>query len=124
VRGVAVVAVSDLIFQSRIREALAGLGLDMRVADSPRLLREATAAGPALVVVDLQDSALDPRAAIAAAKLAGARVLAFGRHTDAATMREARAAGADTVVARSQLAEGLPALIEALVGVAPDADSG
>ncbi len=61
-------------------------------------------------------AAVDPLTVIAEAKARGARVLAFGRHTDAASMRAARAAGADTVVARSQLVEELPHLIEALIG--------
>lgn len=120
----AIVAISDLILQSRIRDALARLGLSAHVADSPRLLRETLATGPALVVVDLQEAALDPLTAIAEARAGGARVLAFGRHTELASLRSAREAGADVVVARSQLVEELPALIEALVGAATDPDTG
>jgi hypothetical protein len=45
------------------------------------------------------------------AKERGAPVLAFGRHTEAALLREARVAGCDRVVARSQLVEELPALL-------------
>ncbi len=104
------------MFQPRIVAAAVGVGLATRVADSPAAW-DATATGDAaLVVVDLQDGAVDPLTVIAEARARGARVLAFGRHTDAASMRAARAAGADTVVARSQLVEELPHLIEALIG--------
>jgi hypothetical protein len=42
-------------------------------------------------------------------------VLAFGRHTEPATLRAARDAGAETVVPRSQLVEELPALLGRLL---------
>jgi DNA-binding NarL/FixJ family response regulator len=111
-----VIAVSDLMFQSRIAAAAAGAGLATRVADSPASWDQAMRGDTVLVVVDLQDRALDPLSVIARARAGRARVLAFGRHTEAATLRAARAAGADTVVARSQLVEELPQLIEALIG--------
>jgi DNA-binding NarL/FixJ family response regulator len=112
----AVIAVSDLMFQARIAAAAVRAGLATRVADSPASWDQAISGDTVLVVVDLQDGALPPLEVIAGARAHGARVLAFGRHTEAATMRAARAAGADTVVARSQLVEELPQLIEALIG--------
>jgi DNA-binding NarL/FixJ family response regulator len=108
-------AVSELIFQSRIRAAAEALGLAIAVADVPASLDAAIATRPAALVVDLQDRGIDPVAAIGAAKAAGLRVLAFGRHTDAASLRAARTAGADTVVPRSQLNAEMPALLRALV---------
>jgi DNA-binding NarL/FixJ family response regulator len=111
-----VIAVSDLMFQPRIAAAAAHAGLATRVADSPASWDQAMSGDTVLVVVDLQDGALDALQVIAGARARGARVLAFGQHTEAATMRAARAAGADTVVPRSQLVEELPELIEALIG--------
>ena len=89
------IAVSDLLFQSRIDAAARALGLAPCIADSA--------------------GALAPTAAITDAKAAGARVLAFGRHTEPATLRAARDAGADLVVPRSQLAEELPELLRSLL---------
>ncbi|MBI5285646.1 MAG: hypothetical protein HY874_11180 [Chloroflexi bacterium] len=109
------VAVSELIFQSRIRAAAEALGLAIAVADGPASLDATIAARPAALVVDLQDRSIDPIAAITAAKAAGLRVLAFGRHTDAASLRAARTAGADTVVPRSQLNAEMPSLLRELV---------
>ena len=47
-------------------------------------------------------------------------MLAFGRHTDAATLRQAREAGADIVVPRSQLAEELSELVDRLLASAAE----
>jgi DNA-binding NarL/FixJ family response regulator len=110
------IAVSDLMFQPRIAAAAARLGLAPVVADGPEALARAMADPPQLLVVDLHDQQIDPVGAIEGAKAAGARVLAFGRHTDAAALRAARMAGADKVVPRSQLVEELPDLIAALIG--------
>ncbi len=109
------IVVSDLMFQSRIDAAARSLGLAPRIADTDVSLAAALAAHPALAVIDLHERALDPAAAITGAKTAGARVLAFGRHTEPATLRAARDAGADIVVPRSQLAEELPELLRSLM---------
>ena len=71
--------------------------------------------GAQLLVIDLQAAGFDTIALIRAAHDRGAKVLAFGRHTDAATLRNAREAGADMAVARSQIAEDLRELIDQLL---------
>jgi DNA-binding NarL/FixJ family response regulator len=109
------VVVADLMFQSRIREAAAALAQGVAVADDAASLDAALASEPALAIIDLHIGGIDAPDAIVRAKAVGARVLAFGRHTEPQTLRAARAAGADTVVARSQLVEELPQLIEALL---------
>ncbi len=110
-----VIVVSDLMFQSRIDAAARSLGLAPRIADNAGALADALAARPAIAVIDLHERALDATVALAAAKEAGARVLAFGRHTEPATLRAARDAGADIVVPRSQFAEELPGLLRSLM---------
>ena len=114
------IVVVDLLFQSRIRAAADALGLDARVADSAAASHVAIAASPALVVIDLDAAGIDVPATIRAAREAGAKVLAFGRHTEALALRAAREAGADPVVARSQLAEELPELLAGLAGIDPN----
>ncbi|MBI2724462.1 MAG: hypothetical protein HYX50_05310 [Chloroflexi bacterium] len=114
--GPLIVAVTDLLFQSRITAAARALGADVRVPTSAE--RVALTADAALVV-DLQDTAFDPAALIAAATAAGVPTLAFGRHTEVAALRMAREAGAAAVVPRSQLAEELPALLAALLRETP-----
>lgn len=109
------IVVSDLLFQSRIDAAARAIGLEPRIADTAATLVAALAARPAIAVIDLHERALDATASIADARTAGARILAFGRHTEPATLRAARDAGADIVVPRSQLAEELPALLRSLM---------
>jgi CheY-like chemotaxis protein len=114
-----VIVVVDLLFQSRISAVAEALGLDTRVADTPSSVDATIAAAPTLVVVDLDAAGIDAPSVVRAAKAAGAKVLAFGRHTQPGALRSARDAGADTVVARSQLAEELPELLAGLAGVEP-----
>jgi hypothetical protein len=59
---------------------------------------------------------VDWRDAVSEAKAGSVPVLAFGRHTEAALLREAREAGCDRVVPRSTLVEELPALVRELAG--------
>jgi DNA-binding NarL/FixJ family response regulator len=106
------------MFQPRIAAAATSLGLDVRIADAPETLSDAIAARPAMVVVDLHAAGIDAITAITDAKATGAAVLAFGRHTEPATLRAARNAGADTVVPRSQLVAELAVLLAALLGAA------
>ncbi len=110
------IAVSNLIFQSRVRAAALDLGLDVAYADTPPTFEAAMEHRPAIVVVDLKELNLDPIDAIARAKAAGAAVLAFGPHTDAETLRAARAAGADLAVPRSRFKSELPELLRSLMG--------
>lgn len=105
------VAVPDLFFSVQIANAVRGAGAD------PVLIRRAEEAYSALagnspclpnaVVVDLT-ARLDPPALIAAAAAQNIPVLAFGPHLNTAAILDARAAGADRVVANSALARALP----------------
>ena len=112
------IVVADLMFQSRIEIAARDAGATPVVADTAAALDAALAAdadAPAAVIVDLHITGINASEAIQRAKRAGARVLAFGRHTEPATLRAARDAGADTVVPRSTIAEELPALLASLL---------
>jgi DNA-binding NarL/FixJ family response regulator len=115
VKRVLVVAVPDLLFQSRIEAAARARGLDVRACASDADAAEALAAGPAGLVVDLQAAGIAPLRLVAEARAAGLAVLAFGRHTDAAALRAAREAGAAAAVPRSEMAERLPELLDLLL---------
>jgi DNA-binding NarL/FixJ family response regulator len=90
-------------------------GLRARIADTAALAAAAMDEPPALVVVDLHAAGIDVMSVIRMSKAAGAAVLAFGRHTEPATLRAARDAGADAAVSRSQLVDELPELIARLI---------
>ena len=84
--------VPDLMDRSR----MAALGDVVFVSDPSRLAATAAAEGAEVVVVDLtRPGALD-----AVARVEG-RVVGFANHTERELMDAARAAGCDTVVARS-----------------------
>lgn len=111
-----VIAVADLMFQPRIEAAARELGFETTVADSTASARAALARRPVLVVVDLHATQFEPEAVIRAGAAIGARVLAFGRHTEPGALRAARQAGAAEAVPRSELVERLPELIKGLAG--------
>jgi DNA-binding NarL/FixJ family response regulator len=114
---VAVLVVPDLMFQPRIEAALRGLGVRAEAVASAPSLDAALSGGPALAVIDLHAAGFDALDAVRRAHAAAVPVLAFGRHTEPATLRAAREAGAQVVVPRSQLVEELPRLIaEAMDG--------
>ena len=110
-----VIVVPDLMFQPRIAEAARRLGASVRIAESPASADAALADAPAATVVDLHAEGIDAIETVRRASEAGARVLAFGRHTEPATLRAARDAGAEIVVPRSQLVEELTALLRRLL---------
>ena len=117
------IIVPDLMFQSRIGATAEALGLASVVADTPDAVRDALALRPAVVVLDLQAAGIDALAAVRDAVAAGARVLAFGRHTEPATLRAARDAGAALAVPRSQFIDELPQLLESMLA-RPSVDGG
>lgn len=104
--------VRDLLFGTRIQDALHGLGCQAEVSET--LDPAAVARGPALIIVDF--SAPQPlwEPLVRAGRAAGVPVLAFGPHVDVAGQQAARAAGATRVVAKSKLAADLPALVTEL----------
>jgi CheY-like chemotaxis protein len=111
-----IAAIDDLMFQSKLEAQARSLGYDVTIADTTELAGAALDAKPELLVLDLHARALDWRAVASTAKERGVPVLAFGRHTEAALLREAREAGCDRVVPRSQFVEEMAELIEELAG--------
>ncbi len=106
----------DFMWTSRITGTAQALGLKVKAARSlDRLEGLAKEAAPSCVIIDLDSSggAGEVVQRIQAASGAHPRFVAFGSHVDVASLRAARAAGCDPVLPRSQLAQELPALLEA-----------
>jgi len=108
-----VVLADDLIWASRLQDAVAASGAIARPArrldDAARLL--ASSGLPRLAIIDLTARAYDGVAAIRAAAEAGARVIAVGQHDDVALRAAAIAAGAERVFTYRSLFEDGPARI-------------
>jgi DNA-binding response OmpR family regulator len=117
---VAVLA-DDLIWSTRLVDALRAAGAEPRPVRSLASLRDAL---PDLdrVIVDLTARAYDGVAAIAAARAARLPVLAVGQHDDHELRKQALAAGADRVYAYRKLFEDGPATIRAWLGSAAPAE--
>jgi DNA-binding NarL/FixJ family response regulator len=104
---------SDLLFRSKIDQVARQVGLELRVAKSPEQLERQLAAGtPALAIVDLEERAMDPFAAIERVRAAApeSSVIGFSGHMNTEAIQRGRQAGA-TVLARSGFTAQLPALL-------------
>jgi CheY-like chemotaxis protein len=118
--------VADLLFASRIRGVATMLGLPVATVGTPAaLLNSARKERPALILIDLDARVGDAPALIRELKadpeLCAIRVIAFGSHLEREVLLEARAAGADRVMARSAFVRELKDLLEGMdVADSPD----
>ena len=113
-------AADDLMFPSRIREAMRPLGYPLSVAATEEAVREKIVTdSPAVILVNLNTRRVDPIALIRALKADPATsevpVLAFAGHVETAKHDAARAAGADMVAANSSVSMHLPKLLDRLL---------
>lgn len=106
---VAVVA-DDLIWGTRLVELVRTAGADPLPCRTRQAFEGAIPASRA-ALVDLSGRSYDGIELIALARKRGVRVLAIGQHDDAALRSQARAAGAERVLAYRALAEGGPVLV-------------
>ena len=112
----AIVLNRDLLFGSRIRNALATMGIAPRFTrDTPQFVAALGRAGPTTVIaiVDM-NGAVDWSALGAALAQPGftTPVLAFGPHTDVENRRAAKAAGVNRIVSNGQFHESMAELID------------
>src|SRR5262249_23780950 len=102
--------VTDLIFQSKIRATAASLGVAVRMASPAGCLEQADQAD--LLLVDLS-AAGEPLELVrqVAARARGRRVGCFAAHVQADLIEQARRAGADEALSRSQFVARLDTLL-------------
>jgi DNA-binding NarL/FixJ family response regulator len=102
----------DLIFSSRITGTARDLGLTVKPARTlDSLYALAQQETPSCVIVDLSHPGLkitDLIHHLASTCSPTPRVVAYGSHVDAASLRAAREAGCDLVLPRSRFVEDLP----------------
>ena len=107
------VLADDLMFTSRITGTARALGLEISMCRTTAdLLRRAEERAPACVLVDLHLAGLNIEELLSSLKLAGKPfVVGYGSHVSADVLRQARLAGCDLVLPRSQfVAELEPSL--------------
>lgn len=109
-----VALVTDLIFASKIQATARAVGVVVDVVrDLPSLRAAVDRSSPALALIDLNGTAIDPCAAIAELKAQPRppRVVAYVSHVDADRAAAGRRAGADEILARSAFSTRLPELL-------------
>jgi hypothetical protein len=111
---VALVLNRDLLFGSRIRQALGQAGLDARfVPDTDRFVAacEELGGSTALAIIDMNGPVDWERVKEITAGSSGVPVLAFGPHVDVEGRRAAKAAGVTRIVSNGQFHTEMPGLI-------------
>lgn len=115
-----VAVLDDLMFTSKIRAAATAAGVTVVFARS----RDAALAavrehGPSLVILDLNSPRTDPLGLVSALKgrdrdtaAAAMAIVGYVSHVDTATIDAARAAGVETVLARSAFTQRIGELLQ------------
>jgi CheY-like chemotaxis protein len=114
-QGGIVAAVTDLLFDTRIRTTAAALGVPYGKAATPAKLDNLLETyGPKLVIVDMEIVGMSAKECIRRAKSCPARptVLAYLPHVRQDLAQAAAEAGADVVVPRSKFSTELAQLLE------------
>ncbi len=109
----AVAVVSDLFFQSKIREAASLTGVPLAFATTEEALREAlVAGGVSLVIVSLEARSPDPFRVLALARAEGGiRTVGYLNHVYEDLRDRALAAGCDKVLPKGAFSKGLPGIL-------------
>jgi CheY-like chemotaxis protein len=117
----------DLIFFSRVAGAARAIGLSVRQErNSLDLLAAALRCPPGGIIVDLHNPGLDLPSFLRDLRLTCQtmpRVVAYGSHVEADVLRQARKAGCDRVLPRSQFVEELERDLASWLGKEENAQS-
>lgn len=106
--------VEEMTFRSKLETAAAQLGVHLRVAtDAASILAQAAGGGWERVILDLQLTSSDPLALLQALRRAqpALPIVGYCSHVERELQAQAQAAGCTQVVARSTLAQHLPAFL-------------
>lgn len=109
--------ISELFFSARVGETAKQAGVDVKFFGSEEALHEALEREkPSLVLVDLSQQSLDPVEVVRHLKRAPSTaeipVLGYLSHVDFPLQQQARAAGIDQVVARSEFTSRLSEILQ------------
>lgn len=108
--------VSDLFFVAKMNETAKQLGITLKNVSSEAVLLEKAKEKPALIVFDLNFSAMRPVELIAKlkadAELREIPLLAFLSHVQVDLQKAAREAGCDEVMPRSAFSADLPRILQ------------
>lgn len=107
--------IRDILFRSRIDAVAQVLGSEVAYAsDLEQALRRCSELRPAMVVVDLSDAVFPPSEACEKIRAAApqARLIGFASHVDLKALNQARSAGFDLALSRSEFTARLAELLK------------
>ena len=114
------VAVSDVFFYTKIRDALLPRGYRLeRTRTQQEVMEKATALGPAAIILNMNDETLDAFRALEQIKgddrLRTIPVLAFANHEEVETWKRAKELGITKIVSRNEFSSRTRGLIEEIL---------
>ena len=113
--------VDDLFFAAKIGETAKLAGVDIQFATTEAAILDQASRQPSLIVLDLNLKKLPPLPLIAKLKsqpgLEKATLLGFVSHVQGELIGQARAAGCDLVLARSEFAQRLAEILKQYSGL-------
>jgi len=114
------IAVSDVFFYTKIRDALLPRGYRLeRTRSQQEVMEKATALRPAAIILNMNDETLDAFRALEQIKgddrLRAIPVLAFANHEEVETWKRAKELGITKIVSRNEFSSRTRDLVEELV---------
>jgi PleD family two-component response regulator len=115
------VAVSDIFFYTKVRDALLPRGYILeRVRAQDELPGKAAAGHPVALILNMNDTTLDAFRALeqlkADEKLRSIPILAFANHDEVETWRRAKELGVTKIVSRNEFSSRTRDLVEEVIG--------
>jgi CheY-like chemotaxis protein len=111
-----VAVLNDLMFTVKIQEAARRAGLEVVFVNSQQEALAQARQNPAVIILDLNHSAVSPLELIAQLKSDGEtskiKLLAYVSHVQADLKQAAHEKGCDAVVARSAFSQNLPTILK------------
>lgn len=118
------VAVTDIFFYTKVRDALRPQGYTLeRIRSQNEVVEKAASAAPAAMIIDMNDLGVDAFKALEALQsdptLRSIPLLAFANHEEVDTWRRAKELGVTKVVSRNEFSSRTKALVEELIHPQP-----
>jgi len=122
------VAVSDIFFYTKIRDALLPKGYVLeRIRTQDEVPAKAASLHPTAMILNMNDEALDAFKALEQMKgdasLNTIPILAFANHEEVETWRRARELGVNKIVSRNEFSSRIRDLMEEILSSQPSARS-
>ena len=123
-----VVAVTDIFFYTKVRDALRPQGYTLeRIRNQDEVAEKMTSTQPAALILNMNDLAVDAFKALETIQnnpaLRSLPILAFANHEEVDTWRRAKELGVTKVVSRNEFSARTKDLVEELIHAQPAGQS-